>query len=410
MQQNAACRRLHSAAALAASLALAACTGMNARYPSYAIAPAEPLQVIPITADFITRTRQLQPAQAPKAESASLSATGELLPEAAAEGAAPAGPAAPYLYRIQPTDVLDISVPPIVTLNTPNAPSILGDQGRGYVVYDDGTLYLPFAESVRVAGLSLREAQQAIVTALRRYLKVPEVVVSVREFRSQRVMVTGQVTKPGYLPITDVPLTLVGALSVAGGVTQPRGGADPRPLGAAGSQNQIPAETPDLHRVLLRRGTAETEIDVAQIFASGDISGDVVLQHGDVVVVPPSRRMKIFMLGEVLRPALLEVPADDATLAEALWATGGINQLSANASRVYVIRGDFKQPSIYQLDAASPEAVLLAQRFPIHEHDVIYVAEAAVTRWNRFLQQVLPSVQGLLSTAVIADTVNDVDE
>ena len=63
-------------------------------------------------------------------------------------------------------------------------------------------------------------------------------------------------------------------------------------------------------------------------------------------------------------------------------STGGINQLTANPSRIYVIRGDYKKPTVYQVDAGRPDAMLLAQRFPLLPNDVIYVSEAGSTRWN----------------------------
>ena len=387
------------AAVLLASLG--ACAGQTADYASRSAEDVK-VDLVPITPAYLQQQQALTQAQAAREQLAKSNLTS---PDASAPGLA-----AVYRYVIGPADVLLISVPTIVSFNAASAPSVLGEQGQGYTVYDDGTIYLPFSGPVEVAGLTLREAQHRIVTALSKYLRAPQVIVSIREYRSQRVMVTGQLQKPGYQPVTDVPLTLLGAISNAGGISELRGRRDPRALGGATQQNQIPAEFPDLSRVMLKRGGKSYELDVDRILAAGDISQDVVLRDGDVVVVPPTRRTAVVVMGEVLRPALYEVAADDTSLAQMLMAAGGINQLTANAQRVYVIRGDFQRPTIFQVDLRSPDALLLAQKFPIEPKDVVYVAEAPVARWNRALQQILPTVQGLLSTAVIANTIDNLDD
>jgi polysaccharide export outer membrane protein len=260
---------------------------------------------------------------------------------------------------------------------------------------------------VEVGGLSPREAQDRVVEVLGKYLKTPQVVVSIQQFRSQRVMVTGQVAKPGYQPLTDVPLTLLAAISNAGGTAELRGHNDTRALGANNSgQANDAMEFPDLSHVILRRNDREYVIDVQKILRAGEVSRDVTLQDGDVVVVPPTRRGNVYVLGEVMRPALVEIRPEATDLAEVLLAAGGVNQLSANPRRIYVIRGDFAGPEIYQLNSKAPDALLLAQQFPMKSQDVVYVAEAPVGYWNRTLSQILPTLQGLLSTAVIANTVD----
>eukprot|EP00456_Euglypha_rotunda_P092258 TRINITY_DN9714_c0_g1_i17.p1 TRINITY_DN9714_c0_g1~~TRINITY_DN9714_c0_g1_i17.p1 ORF type:complete len:104 (+),score=17.17 TRINITY_DN9714_c0_g1_i17:105-416(+) len=98
---------------------------------------------------------------------------------------------------------------------------------------------------------------------------------------------------------------------------------------------------------------------------------------------------------------------DSTDLAKALTVTGGINQLTANPSRVYVIRGDAQKPLVYQVDASQPDAMLLAQRFNLLPNDIVYVAEAGTTRWNRGLQRMMPTIQGLLTTAVVTRTIDN---
>lgn len=371
-------------------LALSGCVGMSAPYEAKKTAPVE-VNLIPVTADLLAQQ--------------ALDATMKVLDTQSPEVLS----VKDYRYVIRPADVLLISVPTIVSFNSANAPSVLGAQGEGYVVYNDGTIYLPYSGSVQVGGLTLKEAQERIVQALSGFLRSPQVIVALQDFRSQRVMVTGQVQKPGYLPITDVPLTLIGALSTVGGIAELRGMADPRPLGGTASQNQILSEYPDLSHVVLKRGGQSYTIDINKVLSSGDIGRDLLLIDGDVVVVPSQQRSNIFVLGEVLRPGLVEVNRYNTDLAGALQACGGINQLTANASRVYVIRGDSKKPTVFHLDAGRPDSMLLAQKFQLQPSDVIFVSETRTTRWNRGLLQILPTVQGVLSTAVFANTIDNLN-
>lgn len=377
-------------------LAMSGCAGQNAPYANRAEQNPQ-VELIPVTPAYIREQRTLSTAFLKQQELIQLGM--ESL------GRQSRALASDYKYVIGPADLLLISVPTIVSFNSGGS-SNLGEQGQSYTVFDDGTIFLPYTGPVRVGGLTLREAQSKVVEALSKYLRQPQVVVAVREYRSQRVLVTGQLSKPGYVPITDVPLTLIGSIAAAGGATEVRGGKDPRPVGGSTTGQQVREEIPDLEHVILKRDGQSYEVNVSAILASGDVNRDVLLKNGDVVVVPPTRRGAVAIMGEVMRPALFEVAAEDTNLAQVLMAAGGFNQLTANAERVYVIRGDFSKPTVFQVNAKSPDAMLLAQQFPIESKDVIFVSLAPIAKWNRALQQVLPSLQSLLSTAIFVDRVD----
>ena len=79
----------------------------------------------------------------------------------------------------------------------------------------------------------------------------------------------------------------------------------------------------------------------------------------------------------------------------------GFNETTVNPSRIYVIRGEYDKPKIYRLDASSPDALLLATQFPLKPKDVVYVASTDIARWNRIIQQILPTIQTLWQTKVL---------
>lgn len=98
------------------------------------------------------------------------------------------------------------------------------------------------------------------------------------------------------------------------------------------------------------------------------------------------------------------------TLAEALSDVGGVDMTTSDPGQVYVIRGgdladaaesspeklaaSFK-PVIFQLDADSPDALILADQFDLHAHDVVFVSTAAIVRWGRVLNQLQGTIQSI---------------
>jgi polysaccharide export outer membrane protein len=86
-------------------------------------------------------------------------------------------------------------------------------------VATDGTVDYPLAGRIQVAGLRTGEIQQLLVTKLKdKYLKDPQVVVTIHDRNSQKISVLGQVAKPGQ--VSYYPnMTIVDAIASAGGFT-----------------------------------------------------------------------------------------------------------------------------------------------------------------------------------------------
>ena len=81
--------------------------------------------------------------------------------------------------------------------------------------------------------------------------------------------------------------------------------------------------------------------------------------------------------------------------------SGWVNPDSADPSYIYVIRGDYTHPQIFWLNAKTPDRLLLAERFSLQPRDVLYVSSAPATRWNRALNQILPTVQTIWYTQAL---------
>ena len=77
---------------------------------------------------------------------------------------------------------------------------------------------------------------------------------------------------------------------------------------------------------------------------------------------------------------------------------GGINEGSANASGIFVLRGSDaadKLVDVYQLNAEVGSMLILSTQFQLEPMDVVYVTSAPVARWNRVVSQLLPSITTL---------------
>jgi polysaccharide export outer membrane protein len=83
----------------------------------------------------------------------------------------------------------------------------------------DGSVDYPLAGRIHVAGLRTGEIQQLLVDRLKgRYLKDPQVVVTIKDRNSQKISVLGQVARPGQVPYYP-NMTIVDAIANAGGFT-----------------------------------------------------------------------------------------------------------------------------------------------------------------------------------------------
>jgi polysaccharide export outer membrane protein len=285
-----------------------------------------------------------------------------------------------YEYVVAPQDVLRVTV-----WNHPELtnPSGTRDELVGRVVNADGRFFFPYAGSVLAAGRTVDQIRDDLIAGLKRVIKQPQVDVSVMQYRGQRVHIAGEVRTPGIQPINDVPPDLTEMLARAGGF----------------------APEADLSSVSITRGKRTVRVDLQALYYQGDMRSNVRLEPGDVVNVPERRNNRVFVTGEVTRPAPLWMPRGRMSLAEALSEAGGVNPLSAAAAQVFVIRGgngEQERARIYHLDAASPNAMILADRFDLAPRDVVYVDTAPVVRWNRVISNILPSAA--IGREVINDT------
>ncbi len=222
--------------------------------------------------------------------------------------------------------------------------------------------------------------------ALSRYVQDPQVDVRVIGFRSKKVHVSGEVAQPRDVAITDVPLRLLDAINLAGG-TAVRTGV------VAGGAAVGTTVKPDLEDIRVIRHGKQISLSLLDIFDRGWVEQNILLQDGDTVHVPTLDRKKIYVMGEVRLPGLTAYERGELTLASALQKSGGINQDTAEATRLLVIRRGRTKPLVYYFNANEPDTLVLTTRFPLKPNDIVYLATADITKFQRVVQAFMPIIQ-----------------
>lgn len=176
----------------------------------------------------------------------------------------------------------------------------------------------------------------------------------------------GDVTRPGRIALSAARQRLLDAVATSGGAK------------AAGADTLI----------RFTRGDEAAEMRLGDIRA-GSVD-DLFLLPGDrIELVREPRSFSVFGA----TPKVSQVPFDTLTvsLAEALARVGGPNDVQADPKAIFLFRYDAaaiaagRAPVIYRLNLMKPEGYFLAQRFEVHDKDLIYIANAASNPVSKFV-------------------------
>jgi polysaccharide biosynthesis/export protein len=232
-------------------------------------------------------------------------------------------PAAAEEYVVGPQDVLTLTIFNDDTLSRP-----------ALIVDNEGTIDVPYINRVKVAGMTTRQIEEELRRLLgvrtdaqgrlRGFLKNPNISVTVKVFRSQRVYVTGAVRIPGFVELQGDP-TLTRALSEAGYptvesgsyvlITHPTEGQSPTSAAPVGVRPE------DQIRV------SREEIDTGR-------ASRIRLRAGDFIFVPTAD--KFFITGEVKSTGQY-VLNGELNVLQALAMAGGVTD-RANKGNIKIER------------------------------------------------------------------------
>lgn len=236
----------------------------------------------------------------------------------------------------------------------------------------DGKIYFDLAPGTDVWGLTVSQAKQALEKQLEQFNAGVQVSLTLRGVGSKYIWMLGSVEQPGLYP-TTAPISLLEALSLAGGTRRSRSTTDT-------------VDISDLRHAFVMRGGKSLPVDFQALLEQGDMSQNIYLQPDDFVYVPSGAAREIYLFGAVRIPramALSETP----TLVAAITAGGGTLR-DAYLSQVAIVRGSLTTPQIAVVDYRE----ILAGRagdIALEPRDIVFVPNSPYRYLRNYVDTVL---------------------
>jgi polysaccharide export outer membrane protein len=266
-------------------------------------------------------------------------------------------------------------------------------------VSETGTIVVPYAGIVRVAGRTPQEVKVDVEKALSGMAVEPQVLVNVVKNNSNTVTVTGEVASSGRIPLTGGGNRLMDVIATAGG---------PR------------MESHQL-AVQITRGMRTETIPMEKLIS--DPRENIYVQPNDVVtLIRQPRSFTVF--GATMTNASVQFDESQLYLNQALAKVGGLNDERANARGVFIYRrqpvGEVRKliPTarpmhadgtvnvIYQVDLKDPSGFFILKSFKVSNGDLVYIANSSLAEIRKFSTLISTTVSPVVQGAAVATNFN----
>jgi len=240
-----------------------------------------------------------------------------------------------------------------------------------YLIDQDGMIDLPFVGRIKIGDLTINEAQNILMQIVKKFYKNPDLQIEVIEFNSSKVYIVGAVRNQITINLDQKPIRLIEAAIQA---------------------NFNPSAADKLYgtKGILRRDNQVYKINLDNTFKSTDERENFYLKKDDVIFIDRNSDA-IHVFGEITKPGIY-FPNMDYSLTE-LISTSGLNQITANAKKVFVIRekyNSFLEVDVFQLDIRNPVNLIVGRKFKLQANDIVFVPPAEIVKWNRTISLLLP--------------------
>jgi len=248
----------------------------------------------------------------------------------------------------------------------------------------DGQVHVPKLAPMTIAGLTYKDARELIQTRVTDQLLGTQATISMGRLRAINIFMAGEVKVPGAYSVSALT-TITQALFQAGGIDD------------IGSLRNIQIK---------RNGLMVDTFDVYQLLLKGDASGDLRLQSGDVVFVPPFAGV-VTVEGAVKRPMTYEF-IDGEGISDAVAMAGGLNQDAYSSAIAVVSKAVGKLlPGAKNIDLTDSND----SKVRIRNGDKIRVPESTDNLENAVILEgavVRPGVYGWIKGQRISDLISSV--
>ncbi len=258
----------------------------------------------------------------------------------------------------------------------------------------DGGITIPYAGRIPAAGHTPAEVQHLIEARLAGKALDPQALVLVKHSDVNTVTVSGELVAGALVPLDVGGSRLLEVIAAAGGARAP---------------------VHDTYVSLSRDGLTAT-VPLATLVDDPD--EDIFARPGDVVTL--QRRPQVLsVFGAAGKNAAVQFDQDRVSLGEALGKAAGLRDSRADPRAVFLLRYEPAAvaravgaqplpdaaaggltPVAYRLDLSDAKSFNLAQRFPVRDNDVIYIAEAPSEPLRKVLS-VFQNITGPLLNAVL---------
>ena len=267
-----------------------------------------------------------------------------------------------YSYVLGSSDVISINL------------TDTDDIDGSYTIDPNGDIDVPFIGKINVEGLDINKAQDNLILVLGKYYKNPALQIKIEEYNSSKIYILGAVRNQLTINLDQKPIRLIDAAVQA----------DYNP----NSQDKLLGS-----RGLLRRDNQVYKINLNKVFQSRDPKENFYLKKEDVLFIDRNSD-SIQVFGEVSKPGIY-FPNNDFSLTELL-STSGLNKLTANAKKIYVIREDYNQflkINVFELDVTNPVNLVLGKRFKLQSKDIVFIPPTKLVKWNRVISLLTPQTE-----------------
>lgn len=240
-----------------------------------------------------------------------------------------------------------------------------------FQISSDGTVDLPYAHRVHIAGMTYPQAQDAVAS---RYsglgiLQRPAVTIQqsdsatkVGDGGNDGVLVTGQIGKPRDIPWSPGGLTMAKALTFA--------------MGDGTTTLESQSEQHSNSQASISVSVSRNGHSIASIPMDEALERDIPLRPADHLIVKKQSSVRVNVMGGGIMKNGVYGFADTPSMAEVISSAQGLNTDTANSSKIYVFRLVNNVPTLYELNWTKGISLFVAQQFPIQDQDIVYVAES----------------------------------
>ena len=264
-----------------------------------------------------------------------------------------------YEYQLGPGDE--------IVINLTETDDIDGN----YLIDPFGMIDLPYVGKINVKDLTSAEAQNMLLSILKKFYKNPDLQLDIVAFSSSKVYVTGTVRNQLVIDMSDKPIRVLDALIRAN-------------VNTTGNDNLSSTSG------IIRRDNRVYEIDLINAIKGTDTKENFYLKKDDVIFIDRNPN-SILVFGEVSRPGSY-FPYAGYSLTQ-LVSDSGINQLTADAKNIFVLRESFDeelQIDVFKMNIKNPINLIAGRKFKLKKRDIVYIPASDLVKWNRVISLLLP--------------------